>query len=235
LSGRCNLQVALDLATLLEAAGANVRLTRTEDEALSVDERIRRANRRGGPRYIRIEHQPLAEGKGTLFARRFPGSTLISQFAEPILQCGSEYLKLEIGPISDCGDKEIKDTRGPAVAFVFQTLGHASMKSEAGLRSLLSQEAYILYRGIAAFYNAPKENKRSLDIRVLDASSGAALEGTSVSLGNAERLYTDASGTVRFIGLPYAEILVEATKEGYRPAVTSARAASGKLEILLSQ
>lgn len=233
-ASECNRLVALYLMQLLENAGAQVRVTRTEDITMSVDQRLRSANQWPSARYIRIEHELAGAPKPSLEALRFPGSTLISDFAAPIIAEGSRYLALETGEVKDSEDKEIKDTRGPAVSFIFRTLDSPAMSADEDGTFLCLREAYVVYRGIAAYHEAPMEGVCNLEIRVVDAKTGQPQGNALVELGGVESLSTDKiAGMVCFEGLPQGETFVAVSKNGYKHTVRTVNTDKGMAEIRL--
>ncbi len=235
-ASECNRLVAIALMQLLQNAGAQVRVTRSDDASLSVDQRLQIANQWPSARYIRIEHEPMTGSRPSLATLRYPGSTIISDFASPIIAEASQYLGLDAGSIRDSEDKEIKDTKGPAVAFIFHTLDHPSMKVDSDGRFLCLREAYVLYRGIAGYHEAPTEGVYALEIRVVDEKTGQPQGNVLVGLGGVESLLSDSvAGMVRFEGLPKGETFVTASKEGYRTSVRNVHTDKGLVEVRLEK
>ena len=107
--------IAEKLAGYLEGAGATVRLTRTDDEALEVSERARRANELGADLFISLHlnaHQEsTASGASTFyFGGSSGGAALAERIQERLVGLGLEDCRTHARSYSI-----LKETRMPAV------------------------------------------------------------------------------------------------------------------------
>ena len=184
-----NLEVGRALAAMLEAAGAQVVLTRDGDHAVSELERVQVSEGFRAERYLRIGHAnapPLAghyfnSSTGRRWAQRTAAALADLRFAPPHVGESAKY------PL----------TQASAAALYVSAARTDS--SEAALLSPghLRAEAYALYLALARDLVATGGNWPLDSLRVLTAD-GRGLAGAPVRLGAVLVVATDSSGTVRF-------------------------------------
>jgi len=186
-----NLEVARALAAMLEAAGAEVVLTREGDQAVSELGRVQVAEGFRAERYLRIGHANSAPLVGHYF-----NSPTGRRWAQRVARTLSD-LGL---PAPRVGESAKYTLSQVSAAAVYATLARTdSSESELLSPGRLRAEAYALYlalaRDLAPATAAPTWPVDSLFVR--DAA-GAPVSGAAVRLGAALVVSTDASGAVRF-------------------------------------
>jgi hypothetical protein len=184
-----NLEVGRALAAMLEAAGAEVVLTRDGDHAVSELERVQVAEAFRAERYLRIGHAnapPLAghyfsSANGRRWAQRTAQSLAELGFPPPRVGESAKY------PLAQTS----------AVA-LYVTVARTD-SSEAVLLSpgRLRAEAYALYLGLARDLVTVGSPWPLDSLQVLDADA-RPLAGAPVRLGAALVVATDRDGRARF-------------------------------------
>ena len=184
-----NLEVARALASMLEAAGAQVALTREGDHAVSELGRVQAAEAFRAERYLRIGHAgapPIAgyyfnSGGGKRWAQRVARTFSALGLAAPAVAESAKY------PLAQTS----------AVALYVSPARVDSAESALLLPGRLRAEAYALWLSLALDM-APPQAEWPLDsLRVL-GTDGTPVGGAAVSLGSALVVATDTSGVARF-------------------------------------
>ena len=206
-----NLQVARALAGYLDAAGAEVKLTREGDYALSDVERVQISEAFHADRFLRIGHAPEPPMIGYYFSS--PGGRAWALHA----RAAFDSVGLHAPPIAEDAQYPLQQTSCPALyvspARVDAPASEERLLSPGTLRS----EAYALYLSLALEWAVGASWARD-SLAVADAA-GRPLAGLPVTLGGALVLETDALGRVRFARTEPGPMLVEASA----PAATVRR------------
>jgi N-acetylmuramoyl-L-alanine amidase len=183
-----NLESARILAGFLTAAGAEVKLTRDGDLALSEVERVQVSEAFHSDRFLRIGHRTghlgyyFSSAAGKRWAQRTAGEFVRlglplplygEDAAYPLAQTSSPALLASVTPI-DRGD------------------GEARLLAPGALRA----EAYAILLGLAREW-APAAAWPIDSVEVHD-EAGAPLSGVAITLGGAFVIETDALGRARF-------------------------------------
>jgi N-acetylmuramoyl-L-alanine amidase len=188
---RLNLEVARALAAMLEAAGAEVLLTRTNDLAISDLERVRRAEAFRPERFLRIAHGPHPPRLGHYFSSA-NGKRWAERTAAALGALG-----LPPVPVGEDAQWVIQQTSCPALhaslARVDDAVAEARLVGPGARRA----EAYALLTGLAAEF-APDSAWRADSVIVRDRT-GAPVPGAPITLGGALVVETDARGVARFV------------------------------------
>jgi N-acetylmuramoyl-L-alanine amidase len=191
-----NLEVARALGAMLQAAGAEVVMTRDGDFAVSEMGRVQAAEGFRAERYLRIGHAnaaPLAghyfnSGGGRRWAQQSARALADLGFVAPRVGESAKY------PLSQTS----------AVALYVSAARVDSSEALYLLPGQVRAEAYALFLALARDLarELPVSTAAMVDwpldsLRVLDAE-GAPVAGAAVRLGSALVVATDASGTARF-------------------------------------
>jgi N-acetylmuramoyl-L-alanine amidase len=202
-----NLEVARALASMLEAAGAAVVMTRDGDHAVSELERVQVSEAFRAERYLRIGHAnapPVAghyfnSGGGKRWGQRV-SATLAALGLDTVRV--AESAKYPLAQVS-------------AVALYVSPARVDSAETKLLASGRLRAEAYALYLALAADL-APATAAWPVDsLRVVDAG-GAPVPGAAVTLGAALVVATDSTGTARFARTEPGAMPVEAITNGVR-------------------
>jgi N-acetylmuramoyl-L-alanine amidase len=197
-----NLEVARSLAAMLQGAGADVRLTRTSDAAVSDLARVQTAEAFRADRYVRIGHPPEPARVGYYFSSA-AGKHWATRLAELCPQFG-----LPRPAPGEDAQYAIQQTSATAL---YAGLGRiddstAVMGRVSGAR--IRAEAYAIYLSLAGEW-APDSSWPADSLTVLD-DAGTPLVGVPVRLGGTLILETDALGRIRFARTEPGPLLVEA-------------------------
>ena len=200
-----NLQVARALAGFLGAAGAEVRLTREGDFALSDVERVEISENFHADRFLRIGHAPEPPMIGYYYSS--PGGRAWALHA----RAAFDSLDLKAPPLAEDAQYPLQQTSCPALyvspARVDAPASEERLLSPGALRA----EAYALYLSLALEW-APGASWPRDSLTVSDAA-GAPLSRLPVTLGGALVLETDALGRVRFVRTEPGPMLVEVPQQ----------------------
>jgi N-acetylmuramoyl-L-alanine amidase len=166
-----NLAVALKLRDLLQAEGAEVLMTRTDDSAVSITQRWQMANSWGANRFISIHHNampdaPSVNGTETLVY------TYASQDSLELANSVQAELVGELGlpnrgivPRSDVG--VLKNTTMPAILTEASFISNPEQEQRLRDDSYLLREAQAIMRGIhmpsSINFILPQENRISYE------------------------------------------------------------------------
>ena len=184
-----NLEVSRALAAMLVAAGAEVKLTREGDHAVSELERVQVAEAFRAERYLRIGHAntpPLAghyfnSSAGRRWAQRCAGALAELGFAAPRVGESAKY------PLAQTSATAVY------VSAARTDSSEVLLLSPGRLRA----EAYALYLALARDLSANDGHWPLDSLRVL-AADGRGIAGAPVRLGAALVVATDSSGAARF-------------------------------------
>ncbi len=185
-----NLESARILAGFLAAAGADVRLTREGDLALSEVERVQASEAFQAERFLRIAHRTTpprlghhaASPAGKAWAERSAQAFATLGLAEPGVAGEAQYV--------------IQQTSCPALFASPASLGDEAAESRLLAPGALRAEAYALFLALAREW-APQAVWPADSLTVLDPA-GHPVPDAAVTLGGALVLVTDASGRIRF-------------------------------------
>jgi len=203
-----NLQVARALAGMLEAAGADVKLTRAGDYALSDVERVQINEDFHADRFLRIGHAAEPSMIGYYFSS--PGGRAWALHA----RAAFDSMGVKAPPIAEDAQYPLQQTSCPAL-YVSPARVDAPASEERLLApGALRAEAYALYLSLALEWAGPPAPAWPSDSLTVTDASGRPLAGAPVTLGGALVLETDALGRVRFARTEPGPMLVEATGAG---------------------
>jgi hypothetical protein len=197
-----NLEVARALAGMLAAAGAEVKLTREGDYALSDVERVQISEGFHADRFLRIGHAAEPPMIGYYFSS--PGGRAWAQHA----RAAFDSLGFAPLPIAEDAQYPLQQTSCPAL-FVSPARVDAPAAEEHLLApGTLRAEAYALYLGLAREWaNVAAWPMDSILVR---DEAGRALAGVPVTLGESFVLETDALGRIRFARSESGPMMIEA-------------------------
>ena len=185
-----NLAVARALRGMLEAAGAEVLLTRDGDYAVSDVERVQRSEAFRADRFVRIGHKAEPPRIGHYFSSA-PGRRWAQRTGEILAALG-----LPAPPAAEDAQYPIQQTSCPSLYAGFARVDSAAEESRLLAPGTLRAEAYALFVSIAREWNEnPGWPLDSLEVR---GARGDPAGGAPVTLGGALVLETDPFGRARF-------------------------------------
>jgi N-acetylmuramoyl-L-alanine amidase len=194
-----NLEVARILAGFLSAAGAQVMLTRTGDQAMSDVQRVQAAEGFRPDRFLRIAHRAEPPRLGYYFS-----SATGRRWAERAAQ---ELARAGLLP------RLAEDAQYPLQQVSCTALYAAPARIDSAESALLAPgalraEAYALFLALAREWAGdPAWAADSVEVR---DEAGRAAGGVAVLLGGALVLETDAAGRARFARTEPGPLSVEA-------------------------
>jgi N-acetylmuramoyl-L-alanine amidase len=198
-----NLECARILAGFLTAAGAEVRLTREGDFALSDVERVQAGEAFHAERYLRVAHRAEPPRLGA-YPTSAAGRAWATRTAQSLASLG-----LPVPPVTDEAQYVIQQTSCPALLAAPGSLADEAAEARLLAPGALRSEAYALFLALAREW-APDAAWPADSLTVLDGD-GRPLAGAAVTLGGTLVLVTDASGRIRFARTEPAaiEVVVE--------------------------
>jgi N-acetylmuramoyl-L-alanine amidase len=185
-----NLESARILAGFLAAAGAEVRLTREGDRALSDVERVQTSEAFRAERFLRIAHRTGPPSLGSYFAS--PAGR--SWAARTALTFGT--LGLPVPAVGEDAEYVIQQTSCPSLCASPSSLGSEASEARILAPGALRAEAYALFLALAREWTP--EAAWAPDSLTLGDAEGRPVPAATVTLGGALVLETDAAGRVRF-------------------------------------
>lgn len=191
-----NLAVAERLKALLESAGAEAHLMRTEDIYLSAQQRVEIASNMQVDRYLSIEHGLAEDATGGVRFLYFPEMEGRRGAEQASAQAAAELGLNDLG-VALSGDAKVRHAAIPAGAVRLLTMDAAEVDNAAD-PAWLDREAYALYQGLLAQLGLPKEYSATLSLRAVNARTGLPLEGVEITLDGSLTRLSDASGRCRF-------------------------------------
>jgi N-acetylmuramoyl-L-alanine amidase len=196
-----NLESARILAGFLTTAGAEVKLTRDGDFALSDVERVEMSEAFRADRFLRIAHRTSAPKLGHYFAS-VAGKTWAERTAGTFAILG-----LPVPPASEEAQYVLQQTSCPSLCVSPSSLGSEAAEARILAPGALRAEAYALFLGLAREW-APEAAWPLDSLTLLDAA-GHPVPGAAVTLGGTLVLVTDAAGRVRFVRTERGPIMAE--------------------------
>ncbi|HTM57714.1 MAG TPA: N-acetylmuramoyl-L-alanine amidase, partial [Candidatus Udaeobacter sp.] len=195
-----NLEVARALAGFLSAAGAEVKLTRDGDVALSDVARVQISEAFHPDRFLRIGHAADAPAIGFYFSSA-PGKAWASRTQSAFASIG-----LPPPPAAEDAEYVVQQASCPALRVSPARIdaGEARLLSPGALRA----EAYALFLALAHEW-APAAAWPADSLEARDGA-GHAIAGLPIRLGGALVLETDATGRVRFARTEPGAVEIEA-------------------------
>ena len=184
-----NLEVARALAGLLRAAGAEVRLTREGNVALSELERVQINEAFHADRFLRIGHRPEPPRIGYYFSS-IPGR----RWAEHV---AAECPRVGLAAPAPAEDAQypLQQTSCPSIYVSLARIDDPAAEDRLLSPGALHAEAWALMLGLAREFGAGPPAADSVEVRDDD---GRPLAGAAVRLGGALVTETDTRGIARF-------------------------------------
>ncbi len=186
-----NLESARIVAAFLTAAGAEVKLTRDGDFAVSEMERVRISEEFRAERFLRIAHRTSAprlacafsSPSGKAWAERAAGAFADLGLPAPLTGAEAGYA--------------LQQTSCPALLASPSSLGSEAAEARVLAPGALRGEAYALYLSFVREWRPPGEPALPDSLTLLDRA-GRPVPGAAVTLGGAIVVVTDATGRARF-------------------------------------
>lgn len=196
-----NLEVARMLQGMLEAAGAEVRLTRTSDVPVSEFERVRTSESFRADRFVRIGHPAAAPRLGHYFSsavgRRWAGN--LADFAA--------RLGLPRPTIGDDAQYPIQQSSATALFAALGRVDSTGGPFGAFDPVRLRREAYAIYLSLAREWTAADW---AVDTLAIVDAAGRPRAGLATRLGGALVFESDSLGHIAFFRTEPGPMLVEA-------------------------
>ena len=186
-----NLEVARALAGFLEAAGAEVRLTRAGDFALSDVERVQVSEAFHADRFLRIGHRAEPPMLGYYFSSA-PGKQWAARTDSTLASLGLPAPK----PTEDA-QYPLQQTSCTALYASIARVDDAASEKRLTSPAAVRAEAYALYLALAREWAAGSD--WATDSLVVRDPEGRPVRGAAVTLGGGIVLLTDERGIARYV------------------------------------
>jgi N-acetylmuramoyl-L-alanine amidase len=188
-----NLQLARYLEEYLEAAGAQVELTRRTEETLSPRDVVATSNRFAADRYIEIRHRNAPEDSGlVVHTHFFPGSSTGLDMSEKVQRALSHYLGLPVRAPTDLVTYPLQQTACPAVVVELPSIAVIEEELRLGEPGYQRRQAYGIFLGVLEHFGV--EAGASATISLTDSLRSNWL----VTLDRTWSLLSDEDGNAVF-------------------------------------
>jgi N-acetylmuramoyl-L-alanine amidase len=185
-----NLDVSRALAAMLTAAGAEVRLTRAGDYALSEVERVQLSEAFRADRFLRVGHRAEAPRIGHYFSSA-AGKKWGEAVARELRRAGLPAP----APVEDA-QYPLQQTSCPALYVSAARVDDPASENRLLAPGTIRSQAYALYLALAREW-APSAEWPADSLTVRDRA-GNPLAGATVTLGGSLVLETDSGGQIRY-------------------------------------
>ncbi|MCH7549896.1 MAG: N-acetylmuramoyl-L-alanine amidase, partial [Candidatus Krumholzibacteriota bacterium] len=223
-----NLRVAHYLTGFLRTAGADVLLTRTNEEVPTPQDIARMTNRYGADRYIEIRHRALP-GDSALATRtyHFPGSSNGSRMAADVGAVLARRLPHPARPAASLVTYPLQQTACPAIVIDYPSIADRTEELRLDTSRYLREQAYATFVGILEHYAVP-------DTCVISVTVDAPNAGRwLIWIDDTWTLLPDSSGLAVFERFAPGPHTVRATHAG-RSVVTNCHARGDSTSVTLS-
>ncbi|MFQ5511286.1 MAG: N-acetylmuramoyl-L-alanine amidase [Candidatus Krumholzibacteriia bacterium] len=192
-----NLQVARYLEEYLEAAGAEVELTRRNEETLSPRDVVAVTNRFRADRYVEIRHRNAPADSGlVVHCHFFPGSRAGLGMSETVQRALSGYLGLPARAPSETVTFPLQQTACPAIVVALPSIAVVDEELRLGEPGYQRKQAYGMFLGILEHFGAVPG--ASAEVTVIDSLRSNWL----ITLDRTWSLLSDDEGRAVFPFLP---------------------------------
>ena len=192
-----NLRVAVYLEGFLRAAGASVRLARTDEEVRLPEDIARLTNRFRADRYIELRH-PSTPVDSPLVLRGlfFPGSANGATMAGTVGEAASRRLGVPFRGPAETVTYALQQTACPAIVIALPQISNAAEEMRLDHASYQREQAYAIFVGLLRHYGVA-------DAAVLEVEVEAAEHANwLVTLDGTWTLVTGDDGRVAFECVP---------------------------------
>ena len=191
-----NLRVARYLAAYLRDAGADVMMTRVNEEIRTPEDIARQTNLWGADRYMEIRHRAAPSDSAlSVTVYHFPGSRTGRRMSGDVAPAISRRIGLPARPPTSIVTYPLQQTACPAIVIGYPSIADVEEELRLDTSRYLREQAYGAFAGILEHFASP-------DTAVVTVTvSGPDKEGWSIVLDDTWTLVTGRSGTVQFAGI----------------------------------
>lgn len=186
-----NLEVARALAGMLEAAGAEVVLTRDGEAAVSEVERVQAAERFRAERYLRIGHAAAPPHAGHYFA-----SAGGRRWAARVAEAAAALGLADSLPVRESAKYAVAQVSATALDVSLARLDEPPAEAKLLEPGRLRAEAYALFVALAGDLGGPAGAADTIEVR---DRAGLPVPGALVTLGGALVVQSGPDGLARFV------------------------------------
>lgn len=192
-----NLRVAVYLEGFMRAAGASVRLARTDEEVRLPEDVARLTNRFRADRYIEIRH-PAAPVDSPLVLRAFyfPGSANGQTMARSVGEAAARRLGVPFRGPAETVTYALQQTACPAIVIAAPSIANAEEETRLDRAAYQREQAYAIFLGLLRHYGVTDAGVLEIEV---DAAERAQW---LVTLDGTWTLVTGAEGRVSFECVP---------------------------------
>jgi len=191
-----NLRVARYLAGYLRDAGADVLMTRVNEEIRTPEDIARNTNRWGADRYIEIRHRAAPSDSAlSVTVYHFPGSRTGTRMAGEMARAISRRTGAPARPPASIVTYPLQQTACPAIVVGYPSIANIEEELRLDTSRYLREQAYGAFVGILEHFAAPDTAVVAVTV------SGPDTDGWSIVLDDTWTLVTGSTGTVQFAGI----------------------------------
>ena len=192
-----NLRVAFYLEGFLRAAGADVRITRSNEEVRLPEDVARMTNRYRADRYIELRH-PSEPEDSPLVVRGyfFPGSANGKAMVTILGETAARRLGVPFRGPTETVTFALQQTACPAIVVALPAISKAEEESRLDRAAYQREQAYAIFLGLLRHYGVPEG--ASLEIEITDSDPANWL----VTLDETWTLVSNDAGRAVFASVP---------------------------------
>jgi N-acetylmuramoyl-L-alanine amidase len=192
-----NLRVAIYLEGFLRAAGADVRLARTDEEVRLPEDVARLTNRFRADRYVEIRHPNApADSPRVVRAFFFPGSARGEEIARGVGSATARRLHIPLRGPSDTVTYALQQTACPAIVVALPSISSPEEEMRLDRASYQREQAYALFVGFLEQFGGSPGARLEIEV------SAEARKDWLVTLDGTWTLVTGEDGMVSFEHVP---------------------------------
>jgi N-acetylmuramoyl-L-alanine amidase len=196
-ASHANLRVAFYLEGFLRAAGADVRLTRSNEEVRLPEDVARMTNRYRADRYIELRH-PSEPNDSPLVVRGyfFPGSANGKAMITTVGETTARRLGVPFRGPTETVTFALQQTACPAVVVALPAVSNAQEESRLDRAAYQREQAYAIFLGILRHYGVTEGAALEIEVAATDPSNWI------VTLDETWTLVSNEAGRAVFAGVP---------------------------------
>ena len=192
-----NLRVAFYLEGFLRAAGADVRLTRSNEEVRLPEDVARMTNRYRADRYIELRHpSENADSPRVVRGYYFPGSANGKAMVTTVGQTAARRLGVPFRGPSETVTYALQQTACPAVVIALPAISQAEEESRLDRAAYQREQAYAIFLGMLRHYGVTEGAALEIEVAAPDPANWL------VTLDETWTLVSNESGRAVFAGVP---------------------------------
>jgi N-acetylmuramoyl-L-alanine amidase len=185
-----NLRVAVYLEGFMRAAGASVRLARTDEEVRLPEDVARLTNRFRADRYIEIHPSAPVDSPLALRVFYFPGSANGQTMARAVGEAAARRLGVPFRGPAETVTYALQQTACPAIVIAAPSISNAEEETRLDRAAYQREQAYAIFVGLLRHYGVAELGVLEIEVEAAERAQWL------VTLDETWTLVTGADGRV---------------------------------------